>query len=298
MVGPSGSGKSSAVKAGLIPALRRGALPGSEKWYIVEMCPHSHPLDELEVALLRLSANPDLKLSEQLQRDERGLLRAARLILPNAHSQLLLVVDQFEELFTLVDRTEARHFMDLLYQAVSDPHSPLRVVITLRADFYDRPLMEQDFSALVGQRTEVVVPLSGEELERSVRCPAERVGVAFEAGLVTEIVAEVVEQPGALPLLQYALTELFELRDGRTLTHAGYGAIGGVLGALWGRAETVYQGLDEAQQALARQVFLRLVALGEGVEDTRRRVLIAELAGLNSLIPYPDPLDEGTGDGG
>jgi WD40 repeat protein len=265
------------------------------------MCPHSHPLDELEVALLRLSANPNLKLSEQLQRDERGLLRAARLALPDAHSQLLLVVDQFEELFTLADRTEARHFMNLLYQAVTDPHRAVRVVLTLRADFYDRPLMEQEFSALVQKRTEAVVPLSGEELERAVRCPAERVGVAFEAGLVTEIVAQVVEQAGALPLLQYALTELFEMRAGRTLTQAGYQAIGGVLGALWGRAETVYQGLDEAQHSLARQIFLRLVALGEGVEDSRRRVLVSELSSLFEwpLTPVPYPLDseEDRGDG-
>lgn len=298
VVGPSGSGKSSAVKAGLIPALRRGSLPGSEKWYITEMSPHTHPLDELEIALLRLSANPNLKLSEQLRRDKRGLLRAAKLALPSAHSQILLVVDQFEEVFTLVEeREEARHFMDLLYQAVSNAKSSVRVVITLRADFYDRPLMEPDFSVLVQKRTEVVVPLKREELERAIRCPAEQAGFFFEEGLVTEILAEVQGQPGTLPLLQYALTELFERRTGRILTHDAYTAIGGVLGALGQRAEAIYHGLEEHQQALARQVFLRLVALGEGVEDTRRRVLIAELeslAGLPSSTSHTSAESEGT----
>ena len=102
----------------------------------------------------------------------------------------------------------------------------------------------------------------------------------FELGLVPAIVTDVVDQPGALPLLQYGLTELFERREGRMLTSKAYQAIGGVLGALGRRAEEVYEGLDEMVKNAARQLFLRLVALGEGTEDTRRRVLRAELEGL------------------
>ena len=111
----------------------------------------------------------------------------------------------------------------------------------------------------------------------AIRLPAERVGVTFEEGLVTDIVADVVDQPGVLPLLQYALTELFERRDDRKLTQAAYQEIGGVLGALGRRSEEIYTGLDEGGQSAARQLFLRLVTLGEGVEDTRRRVLRSEV---------------------
>jgi WD40 repeat protein len=158
----------------------------------------------------------------------------------------------------------------------------VRVIITLRADFYDRPLLHPDFSQLMRQQTEVVVPLTAEELAQAIAAPAERVGVTFEPDLVTRIVAEVNQQPGALPLLQYALTELFERRADHLLTKKAYQSIGGVSGALARRAEEVYAGLDEAGQAAVRQLFLRLVALGEGVEDTRRRVLRAEVEALTS----------------
>ena len=286
IVGPSGSGKSSVVKAGLLPALRHGALPGSDKWFVVEMLPGPHPLEELEVGLLRIAAHQPGGLMEQLRRDERGLARAARLVLPSADSTLLLIIDQFEEVFTLIeDKAEARHFLDSLYAAVTDPRSPVRVILTLRADFYDRPLMHPDFSELMRQHTEVVVPLTTDELARAIAGPAERVGARLEPGLVTDIAADIKQQPGALPLLQYALTELFERREGRLLTRQAYQSIGGVMGALGRRAEEVYAMLDPASQDAARQLFLRLVTLGEGVEDTRRRVLRTELISLTPQLP-------------
>jgi len=299
VVGPSGSGKSSLVKAGLIPAFRRGALPGSERWYVVEMLPGSHPFEELEISLLRIASSPTINLMEQLQRDERGILRAARLALPSEASELLLVIDQFEEVFTLVEEpAEARRFLESLYAAVTDPRSPVRVVVSLRADFFDRPLTYPDFSTLLQERTEVVVPLSVAELESAIRSPAERVGVEVEPGLVTAMVAEVREQPGALPLLQFALTELFERREDHRLTLEGYQSIGGVEGVLDQRAEAVFAGLSEAEKLAARQVFLRLVTLGEGVEDTRRRVLRSELEALehnSQSISYQGIGDRGQG---
>ncbi|MGD8753887.1 MAG: protein kinase, partial [Anaerolineales bacterium] len=278
VVGPSGSGKSSLVKAGLIPALGRGELPASENWFVVDMLPGSHPLDELEVALTRVAAEQGANLSEHLHRDERGLLRTAGLILPDDGSELVVIVDQFEETFTLVeDEARRKQFLDLLHAAVRDPRSRVRVVVTLRADFYDRPLQYPGIAELVQGRTETVLPLSAEELERAIVKPAERVGVRYEQGLVASIVGEVHYQPGALPLLQYALTELFEERDGRLLTHEAYEGIGRAVGALASRAEATYAELDEAGQEAVKQMFLRLVTLGEGVEDTRRRVERAEL---------------------
>jgi WD40 repeat protein len=284
VVGPSGSGKSSVVKAGLLPELRRGGAPGSQGWYMVEMVPGAHPLEELEVCLLRIAANKSVALMEQLRRDDRGLVRAARLALPTENSTLLLVIDQFEEVFTLVEnKAEAAHFLNSLYAAVTTPRSPVRVLITLRADFYDRPLMYPNFAELVRQRTEVVLPLTAEELSRAITAPAERVGARYEAGLVSQIVVDVNDQPGALPLLEYALTELFERRSGRQLTRAAYAAIGGVLGAVSRRAEEVYARMNAEAQERACQMFLRLVTLGEGVEDTRRRVLRSELESLRTL---------------
>ena len=291
VVGPSGSGKSSVVKAGLVPALWRGDLPGSERWFVVEMIPGAHPLDELEIALTRVAANQSGNLREHMERDPRGLVRVAGLILPDDGSELVVIVDQLEEVFTLVD-SEARRtqFLDLLVTAATDPRSRMRIIVTLRADFYDRPLHYPQFGELVRMNMETVMPLSADELEAAIAKPAARVGVSFEPGLVATITGDVHYQPGALPLLQYALTELFEQRTNRTLTHEAYQALGGATGALTRRAEELYHEQDGVGQETLRQMFLRLVTLGEGVEDTRRRVLRAELLAIDG---NEDRMDEG-----
>jgi class 3 adenylate cyclase/WD40 repeat protein len=281
VVGPSGSGKSSVVRAGLVPALRSGALEGSERWRIAQMFPGAYPLEELEAALLRIVDDAPGSLIEQLEDGERGLVRALKRILPDDGSELVLVLDQLEEVFTLVGDEERRvHFLAILERAVADPHSRLRIVATLRADFYDRPLLYSGFAELLRDYVEALVPLTPDEFERAIARPAERAGATFEPGLLAELVADVASEPGALPLLQYALTELYERREGSVLTRDAYRAIGGVSGALAGRAEELYEGLPEPAQEAARQLFLRLVTLGEGVEDTRRRVDRAELAAL------------------
>jgi WD40 repeat protein len=192
------------------------------------------------------------------------------------------VIDQFEEVFTLVEDEAVRvHFLGSLESAVRDPRSRLRVVTTLRADFYDRPLLYRGFAELFKSRVEAVIPLSAEELERAISGPAKRVDVSPEPGLVAAVLADVAEEPGALPLMQYALTELFERRHGRTLSLEAYREIGGVSGALGRRAEELYAELDGGGREAARQLFLRLVALGEGTEDTRRRVPRSEIASLD-----------------
>ncbi len=278
VVGPSGSGKSSVVRAGLVPALRQGAMPP----VVANLVPGAQPWEELEAALLRVAVNPPASLREQLLADERGLLRAVKRVLPDDPAAwLLLVIDQFEEVFTLVaDEALRADFLDSLAVAVAEPRSPLRVVVTLRADFYDRPLVYASYARLLGERTEVVGPLAPAELHEAIAGPAARAGLALEPGLAPTIIQDVGEQPGTLPLLQYALTELFERRAGRQLTLAAYRASGGVLGALGRRAEAIYSGLPAPEQETARQLFLRLVTLGEGTEDTRRRAHLAELTSL------------------
>jgi WD40 repeat protein/serine/threonine protein kinase/DNA-binding SARP family transcriptional activator len=288
VVGPSGSGKSSAVFAGLLPALRAGALPGSQKWFVAQMTPGTHPLEELEQALLPIAVNPPPSLVEPMLKDPRGLLHAIRRILPEGNGTLLLIIDQFEELYTLTsDEKQRDRFIDSLLAAIIEPGSPLRLVVTLRADFYDRPLGYLPLGELLQQHTELVLPLSLDELEQSVRGPAARRGVQLETGLMAAIVSDVRDQPGALPLLQYSLTELFEARRHSTMTRHAYQAMGGVAGALGRRAENLYGMLNEREQAVARQLFLRLVTLGEGVSAdglaapaTRRRAHHAELVSL------------------
>ena len=248
------------------------------------MIPGATPLNELASALLGVAVNPPANLLVQLREDERGLLRAVNSILPAGdNSELVLVIDQFEEVFTLLDsETERTHLLNSLLTAVNDPSSRLRLIVTLRADFYDRPLLYPDFGNLMRMRTEVVLPLSASELRQAIVGPAERIGMTLEPGLVDAIVSDVGEQPGALPLLQYALTELFERRQGHTLALSAYRESGGVLGALARRADELYVNLDGAGREAVRQVFLRLVPPGEGTEDTRRRVQLPELTSVAS----------------
>src|ERR671918_424595 len=284
VVGPSGSGKSSVVRAGLVPALRGGAVPGSASWFVAEMLPGEHPFAELGAALLRVAPSaPPPDLVNRIEADREGLIHATRWVLPDDDSELLLVIDQFEELFTLVEDEETRaRFLTVLKTAATDARSRVRLAITLRADFYDRPLLYGSVAELVRNRTEVVVPLTAPELERAVAGPAERAGVTVGPGLVTQLVADVADQPGALPLLQYALTELFDRRQNSALTADAYREIGGVPGALARRGEEIFASLSGGAKEAARQLFLRLVTLSEGVEDTRRRVLRAELVSIHA----------------
>ena len=280
VVGPSGIGKSSVVRAGLVPALRSGALPGTEPWLVTDMFPGSYPYEELAAALLRVAVERPEDLVEELARDELGIRRVVKRILPPG-SELLLVIDQFEELFTLTaDEETRRRFLAGLTALADDHHSPARVLVTLRADFFDHPLRDPEFGELLRAGMVAVAAPSEDELAEAIERPARRVGVRFEPGLVSQIVADVRDQPGAMPLLQYALTELFADRTGDVLTLEGYLATGGVVGALGRRAEGLYAHLRPSARAACRQVFLRLVSADTAAHDTRRRVRRSELRQL------------------
>ncbi|MCQ3929985.1 MAG: hypothetical protein DPW16_05965 [Chloroflexi bacterium] len=283
VVGPSGSGKSSVVKAGVLPALRKNAIPGSSRWFVSEMTPGTDPISELETALLCIAPQPPDDMTERLRATPNGLLELLPEVLPDyPNCDFLLVIDQFEEVFTQVENEANRaHFLESLRIATSAPNIPFRVIITLRADFYDRPLLYPEFGGLMRERTEVVLPLSAEELERAIAGPAERVGMTVEPALIAAVIADVREEPGALPLLQYALTEVFERREGKNLTLGAYQTSGGALGALARRAEDLFVDMSEDERQATRQLFMRLVTLGEGTEDTRRRARWAELISMS-----------------
>ena len=172
VVGPSGIGKSSAVKAGLVPALRDGALPGSERWVVTEMFPGSYPFEELAAALLRVAVERPDDVVEELARDELGVRRVVKQILPPG-SELLLVVDQFEELFTLTAEEETRRrFLAGLTALADDPRSGARVLVTLRADFLDHPLRYPEFGELLRTGMVAVAAPSEDELAEAIERPA------------------------------------------------------------------------------------------------------------------------------
>jgi WD40 repeat protein len=282
LVGPSGSGKSSLARAGLLTALQRGGVPGSRTWFYAKMIPGAHPFTEFEETIARVATESPKGMGDILRAKPERIHTLIESLLPK-NGEFVLLVDQFEEVFNLVDdEAERNAFLDTL--ALLARHPRARLIVTLRADFYDRPLLHPAFGDLLRDCTEVVLPLSPIEMDAAIVKPAERLGVAFEPGLTTRMIQEVNAQPGALPLLQYVLYELFEHRNGEVLTARAYEAEGGVYGALARRAEVLYGELDAEGQAAAQRLFLRLVNVGDGVDDTRRRITQAEaLSGLHAL---------------
>ncbi len=287
VLGPSGGGKSSLLRAGLLPALRGGALPGSARWTVEVLTPGAWPLAALAARLERLdppplAAPPDDQppALDALRASPRALRDRARQALAGRppDERLVWVVDQGEEVFTLCrDERERARFLDTLLAAAADPDGRCVVVLALRADFYARCAAYPALARQVAAHQILLGPPDRAALRRAVTRPAARAGLAFEDGLVDAILDDAAGQPGALPFLGQALLELWERRQGRVLTQAAYRAIGGVPGAIAARAEATYGALDPAGQAVARRVLLRLVEPGEGTEDTRRRATWDEL---------------------
>ena len=292
VIGASGSGKSSVVRAGMLPALRRGkqlddgALPpaGSDKWLIRVMTPTAHPLDALAAALLpdaepaavaalrdELAANPDTLAGT-----------ATRAVDGTDHPRLLLVIDQFEEVFSLGRHEDERlAFINNLVSAASG-NAPILIVIVLRADFYARCAQYDGLRELVSHYQEYIGAMNREELFRVIVLPAARDGWKIQEGLVELMLDDVGDEPGALPLLSHALLETWKRRRGRTMPLSGYKESGGVRGAIAKTAETVLQQkLSPEQRPIARMIFVRLTELGEDADgetpDTRRRALFSEL---------------------
>ena len=251
VVGPSGSGKSSLVRAGLLPALAQGVLPGTDDWQTVTLRPGAAPGGELD----------------------RGL-RMAR---EASAARRVLFVDQFEELFTLCGDDAERD--EFVHRVVEVATSGTVVVLAVRADQFGRCAAYPELADLVAGNDVLVGPMRDAELRRAIQRPAERAGLTLEPGLVEVIVADVAGRAGALPLLSTALAETWERRRDSTLTLAGYRGAGGVNGALARMAEDAYLALDPGPRARARRVLLRLCEVGDdGTADLRRRLPLDEAA--------------------
>ena len=274
VIGPSGSGKSSVVFAGLLPRLR-----GKGDWLIATLRPGKEPFQALAGALLP-HLQPDLdeidrlvqtrKLAEVLARGDLPLVDALARIRDRrgARGRVLLVLDQFEELFTLcTDPGAPRRFVDALLEAGAGPAA---LLLTLRGDFVGQALAHRPFADALQTAAQILGPMTREELRAAIERPAEAQGAALEVGLVARLLDDVGEEPGNLPLLEFALTLLWERLDFGWMTHAAYEAIGRVEGALARYADEVYDTLLADKQTLARRVFTQLVQPGEGTEDTRR----------------------------
>ena len=297
VVGASGSGKSSLVRAGLIPVLRKS--PPFSRGQIRSFTPTSRPLQALALSLYpaETQLTAVAALIDDLAHDPRTLHLAAERLSANLKPSaqvtppLLLVIDQFEELFTLArDETERQGFIDNLMTAATQPDGPVMVIITLRADFYSHcapyPLLRD---ALASQQ-EYIGPMDADALRRAIQEPALQGGWKLETGLVELLLQDVgaegthQPEPGFLPLLSHALLETWQRRSGHNLSISSYLASGGVRGAIADTADAVYQDqLDDAQRDIARSIFLRLVQIGEDENglDTRRR------ATLDELVPSP-----------
>ncbi|HEY6530860.1 MAG TPA: BTAD domain-containing putative transcriptional regulator, partial [Acidimicrobiales bacterium] len=190
VVGPSGSGKSSVVRAGVVPALAAGELPGSEEWFTVSMAPGARPFEELEAAVLRVAVHPPATLLDQLRDPNQPLARTIQRVLPDPGSAVVLVVDQFEELFTLTDDDERDAFLGAVATALGDRGGAVRLVATLRADYYDAPLSHPTVAGICKRATVAVDALSGDELRAAIVEPARIVGVTVEPDLVACLVAD------------------------------------------------------------------------------------------------------------
>jgi WD40 repeat protein len=297
VIGPSGSGKSSAVFAGLIPRLRQGQFVSCGSWAITHLRPGNHPFDQLIEALLSLlepAMNETMrllgirKLSEALRDRDLDLSHIVDRIVRVRPSPgcLLLVIDQFEELYTLCPEPETRQFLDTLLTAINDQANlerpNLRLVLTLRADFLGQALAYRPFADALDQAEKVMMgPMTSDEIEAAIVCPAEQQRIAFESGLVERILDDVGSEPGSLPLLEFALTQLWEYEISDQLTHLAYESIGEVEGALTRYADQVYTALSKVEREQARWIFVQLVRPGEETQDTRRLATRVELKEAN-----------------
>ena len=275
LVGASGSGKSSVLRAGLLAALARDALPGSAGWRVVTLRPGAHPLREL--ARRSLGSTGRDEVADLLAHLVSGT--------DEQDGRVVVAVDQFEEVWTVcAEESERLQFLETLVELATDPRSSVSVVIAVRADFMSELAGHDALRALVNDGTVLVGPMTPPEVRRAVERPAAAGRLVLDDGLADTIVSDAGAEPGLLPLLSATMTQLWERREGSALTYAAYVALGGLSGAIATLAEDTYTGLSAAQQDTARLLLMRLTGPGDGAGVTRRRVPMPEVVSL----PRPD----------
>jgi WD40 repeat protein/energy-coupling factor transporter ATP-binding protein EcfA2 len=290
ILGPSGSGKSSVVFAGLVPQLRSALSPTPT---ICSFRPGKYPFEALAKALVSClpgvcqgtsndaSGEAELELAQALQDGDRQLTDLIDTIgQHHDRAHFILIADQFEELYTLCPPEDRQRFLDSVLYAVHHA-SAFTLLLTLRADFYGAALSYRPFSDRLQGSVYNLAPMNREELRAAIERPAAYQQVQIESGLTDTLIQSIWNHPGQLPLLEFALTELWAKQQRGWLTHAAYEDIGGVELALANYAERVYTQLDKADRLHMQRIFMQLVCPGQGTEDTRRLATKAELGEAN-----------------
>src|SRR6266508_2554121 len=274
VVGPSGSGKSSLVLSGLLPALKAGALPNSQDWqYYPPLVPGSDPLANLARLTQPAGSNRAAWAQRQIGRLQEDPSHLTCLLDKAKSSSVVLVVDQFEEIFTLCDDDRVRQaFIDNLLGLVQMPGSRHSVILTMRSDFESYVARLPNLQPLFGQAQLRVMPLNANELREAIEQPAERVGLKFEDGIVEALVKEILGEPAGLPLLQFTLWKLWENREHNRVTWDAYYHLGGARLALARSADAWYEALIPEEQVTAKRLLLRMIRPSEGLEVTSNRV--------------------------
>lgn len=284
IAGPSGSGKSSLLRAGLIPALKKGQAPGSEHWLYETLKPGRAPLDELARVVSSLTSS--LEAGDDLRGhaldDPARLHRWAEIALKDdPNRRMLLLVDQFEEIFTQLPReSEAERvaFLNLLTYAATVENGRVIALCTLRSDFVSNCAAYPEINSLLNREFLQVGAMTSDQLVSAIARPALQVGLRMDPALIAQIVNDVRGEPGVLPLMQFALQDLFEAdKDKGELTLDEYLARGGLRHALERHADAEFAKLDEGERQLARSVFSGLIEIGRGGQDTKRTALFDEL---------------------
>jgi hypothetical protein len=301
VLGPSGSGKSSLVRAGLIPELARRPLAPWREARVAVFTPGSHPLEALAAVLARIVTGDIAPVAktrefadEMKHRNDQGQCDGLRRIaasLPDiASSPLIVLADQFEEVYSLcTDQDERNALIDNLLCAVTDQAASVSAIITLRSDFLDETQEHARLNAAVACQGVIIPAMNEDELRRAITEPAKLAGHPLDGATVDLLIDQTKDREGALPLLQFALARIWEgltegMEPSETLKN-----IGGVGGAMAGEAQRIYDSLPKSEKNTARRVFMGLVQLGEGTRDTRRRAAVTDLVAFGE---DPDQVKE------
>lgn len=298
VTGPSGSGKSSVVRAGLLPLLKSGAIDGSDQWiYLPIFVPGSDPLRNLLIAIEKAEKGEvanEAEIEEHdhsaeidaLIKDTQGLLK---LLESRLGKNIVIVIDQFEEIFTLCDNESIRRtFVENLLTIVRSEAAGHRVILTIRMDFEQKLAIYPELQEIVEANMVRLTPLTASDLREAIEEPARKIGLKFEDGLIDSLLNDILGEPAALPLLQFTLLKLWENRDRNRITWEDYRKLGGGRQALARSADEFYNNLIPEDQVTAKRILLRLVRPGEGLELTSQRMRRVDLYSRSDAVDRID----------
>ena len=294
ITGPSGSGKSSLVRAGLIPALKQDSIGGGATWLYATIKPGREPINTLARALagLVMSTNADDEIRAKAFTDETIFTRWCEIALQNDHDKrVVFFVDQFEEVFTQVSREEERiAFLNLLTHAASVENGRVSILFSMRSDFVSNCATYPKLNELLNHQFIQIGAMQGHELVSAIAQPALRVGLRIDPDLIAQIISDMQGEPGALPLMQFALEDLFDSQQGKggliALTLNDYLGRGGIHKSLERHADKTFAAFSKEEQELAHSIFSSLIQIGRGTQDTRR------IANFDELVPSRDKSEE------